>query len=182
MNVAFWTGILGVGGFAGFAALGFQAYDLWSRRAPKLKLFVPYNFKGTDSGTQSRFMFALVRISNSSYREAFIYFETLRAEILFRKRWYQMTVPSIPPDHAMTFDLPEQVQHYAGVKYILFFNKFDSPVIALDKPYSRYMGMYCSNSNVVEGAEKLRLQFKDCNLRRYTLIADILKNDPEYLP
>jgi hypothetical protein len=173
---------MGVGGVAGFAALEFQAYDLYSKRVPKLKLFVPYNFKATEERSRTRLLFALERISNSTYREAFICFETLRAEVLFRNRWYQMSVPSIPPDHGMGFDLPEQLQHYAGMKYILFFNKFDSPVIALDKPYSRYMALYCSNSDVIEGAEKLRLQFKDCNLRRYTLIADILQNDPEYLP
>jgi hypothetical protein len=181
MDVTFWTGVLGIGGIAGIAALGFQSYDLWSRRVPNLKLFVPYNFKGTHSESKDRFIFALVRISNSSYREAFIYLETLRAEVLFKKRWYQMSVPSFPANHGAQFDLPEEVQHYAGVKYISFFNKFDSPVISLDKPYSRYIGLYCSNPNIVEGAEKLKLEFKDCNLRRYTLIADIVNNDPEYL-
>jgi len=169
-----------IGGFAGLAALAVQAYLLWQKRKPDLKLFVPYHFSGDHAESGQRMMFCLVRISNLSERSAYIYFETLKAEVLYRGRWHPVDVPSFPESASMQFDLPENVQFHAGVKQIPFFNKFSSPVISLDQPYSKYFAVTCHDRGAMEYGEKLRLEFKDCNLERHVLEAEILKNDPEH--
>lgn len=178
MNVVNWIGL--IGGAAGLIALGLEGYRLWMKRRPSLTLFVPYHFTGDDASSRQRMLFALVRISNHSERTAYLYLETLRAEVKFKGRWYPMSVPSFPPSVTFHCDLPETIQHHAGVKYIRFFNKFDPAVIALDKPFSRYFGMTCHDRVAVENAERLRLEVKDCNLVRYIIEADIQKNDPEH--
>jgi hypothetical protein len=168
-----------VGGVAGFIALAVQGYALWQKRKPELKLFVPYNFSGDLAGSGSRVKFCLVRISNLSERPAYVYFETLKAEILYKNRWHPVEVPSFADNTKMEFDLPDDVQFHTGVKQFPFFNKFSSPVISLDKPYSRYFAAICHDREAMEHGEKLRIQFKDCNLISHTLEADILKNDPQ---
>jgi hypothetical protein len=178
MSPADWVGV--IGGIAGFAALAVQGYALWLKRRPALNLFVPYHFTGDEPNSKQRVLFALVRISNTSERPAHLYLETLRAEVLFKGRWYQMSVLSFAPHADMHFDLPEPVQHYAGLKYFKLFNKFDGAVIPLDHPYSRYLGLAFHDPSVVNNAERLRFEVKDCNLVKYTVEADILKNDPEH--
>ena len=178
MGTSNWVGILG--GLAGLLALAIEGYGYWKKRKPQLALFVPYHFTGDEAQSKQRILFALVRISNASERAAHLYLETLRAEVLFKGRWYQMSVPSFAPKANMEFDLPEPIQHHAGVKYFQFFNKFDAAVITLDNPYSRYIGMTCLDRGVVEKAERLRIEVKDCNLTRYIIEADILSNDPEH--
>jgi hypothetical protein len=178
MSPADWIGV--IGGAAGLVALAVQGYVLWLKRKPALILFVPYHFTGDEPNSKHRLLFALVRISNTSERPAHLYLETLRAEVLFKGRWYQMSVPSFAPQATMQFDLPEPVQYYAGIKYFKFFNKFDSAVIPLDLPYSRYLGLAFHDPSVVNNAERLRLEVKDCNMIKYVIEADILKNDPEH--
>jgi hypothetical protein len=178
MAIADWVGILG--GVAGLLALGIEGYDHWKKRKPQLTLFIPYHFTGDEAQSKQRMLFALARISNTSERTAHLYLETLRAEVLFKGRWYQMSVPSFAPEANLQFDLPEPIQHHAGVKYFKFFNKFDATVISLDKPYSIFIGMTCLDRGVVDNAERLRIEVKDCNLSKYTIEADILRNDPEH--
>lgn len=170
-----------IGGIAGFTALAVQAYLMWQKRKPDLKLFVPYNFSGDHAESGQRMMFCLVRIPNLSERPAYVYFETLKAEVLFRNRWHPVEVPSFAEQANMSFDLPEPVQFHTGVKQIPFFNKFSSPVISLDNPYSRYFAVTCHDRGAMEHGERLRLEFKDCNLTKHVLVADILKNDPEHV-
>lgn len=169
-----------IGGLAGFAALAIQGYTTWQKRKPDLKLFVPYNFSGDNAQSGQRMKFCLVRISNLSERPAYCYFETLKAEVLYKNRWHPVEVPSFPEDAKMSFDLPEAIQFHAGVKQIPFFNKFISPVISLDNPFSRYLAVTCHDRGAMEHGEKLRIEFKDCNLTKHVLEADILKNDPEH--
>jgi hypothetical protein len=179
MNVSDWVGVLG--GLAGLLALGVEGYALWLKRRPELILFVPYHFTGDHAQSKQRMLFALIRISNTSERVAHLYLETLRAEVLFKGCWYPMSVVSFSPKSNMEFDLPEPIQHHAGIKYFNFFNKFDPAVVSLDSPYSRYLGMTCPDRGVLENAERLRIEFKDCNLHHYIIEADILKNDPEHI-
>jgi hypothetical protein len=178
MSPADWVGV--IGGISGFAALAVQGYTLWLKRRPALNLFVPYHFSTSDLNSKQRVLFALVRISNTSERPAYLYLETLRAEVLFKGRWYQMCVRNFPPQAPLQFDLPERIQHHAGVKYFKVFHKFDSALISLDRPYSTYVGLTFHDPNVVNNADRLRLEVKDCNLVKYTIEADILKNDPEH--
>ena len=170
-----------IGGIAGFTALAVQGYLMWQKRKPDLKLFVPYNFSGDHAGSGQRMMFCLVRISNLSERPAYLYLETLKAEVLYKNRWHPVEVPSFSEQVNMSFDLPEQVQFHTGVKQIPFFNKFSSPVISLDNPYSRYFAVTCHDRGAMEQGERLRLEFKDCNFTKHVLEADILKNDPEHV-
>jgi hypothetical protein len=169
-----------LGGLAGLVALIVQGYILWQKRKPDLRLFVPYHFSADRPDSDGRLLFCLIRISNLSERPAFIYFETVKAEILYRKCWHTASVPNFPEDSKFTFDLPEQTQHHAGVKQFKFFNKFSNNVISLDNPYSRYFALTYPDRNIIENAEKLRLAFKDCNLKKHVLEAEILKNDPSF--
>lgn len=169
-----------IGGLAGLIALVVQGFQLYMKRSPSLKLFVPYHFTGSASHNNQRLLFCLTRISNLSERAAFIYLETLRAEVLFKGRWYQMSVWSIPKGKNLETDIPEHIQHEAGIKYIDPFNKFSNPVISLDKPYASYIPITSTEQAVVEGAERLRLEMRDCNLKKYIIEAEILKNDPEH--
>lgn len=164
-----------IGGVSGLVALAVQGIQLWRNRTPSLKLFVPYHFTGSASHNNQRVLFCLARISNLSERPAFIYLETLRAEVLFKGRWYQMSVWNIPKDKVLETDFPEHIQHEAGIKNVDPFNKFSSPVISLDNPYSSYIPITSSEQAVVEGAERLRLEFKDCNLKKFVIETEILK-------
>lgn len=168
-----------IGGLAGFTAFVIQGIQLWKNRSPSLRLFIPYHFTGSASENNQRFLFCLVRISNLSERPAFIYLETLRAEVLFKGRWYQMSVISFPKDKQLETDFPDHLIYYSGLKDVQHFNKFSGPIISLDNPYSSYIPITYSESNVVEGAERLRLEFKDCNLEKYVIESDILDNDPQ---
>jgi len=47
-------------------------------------------------------------------------------------------------------------------------------------PYSAYIPITCSDQAVVEGGERLKLEFKDCNLKTYVIEAEIIKNDPQH--
>ncbi|MCC5879712.1 MAG: hypothetical protein JJU03_07450 [Idiomarina sp.] len=170
-----------IGGLAGLLALAVQGYLIWQKRKPDLKLFVPYNFSGDHTESGQRMMFCLVRISNLSERPAYVYFETLKAEVLYKNRWHPVEVPSFSQQANMDFDLPEAVQFHTGVKQIPFFNKFSSPVISLDNPYSRYFAVTCHDRGAIDHGERLRLEFKDCNLTKHVLEAEILKNDPEHV-
>ena len=178
MDASAWIGL--VGGISGLLALVIQGYYLWLKRKPSLSLFAPYHFQGDHAESKQRMLFTLIRVSNTSERAAHLYLETLRAEVLFKGRWYQMSVISFVPSADMKFDLPEPIQHAAGIKYFKFFHKFDSAVVTLDNPYSRYLGLTCSERGVVDNAERLRIEVKDCNLDLYKIEADILKNDPEH--
>ncbi len=169
-----------IGGLAGFTALAVQGIHLWKNRNPSLKMFVPYHFTGSASHNNQRLLFCLVRISNLSDRPAFVYLETLRAEVLFKKRWYQMSVWNFPKGQSLQTDIPEPIQHDAGIKDVPPLNKFSSPVISLDNPYSAYIPITCSEQAVVEGGERLKLEFKDCNLKTYVIEAEIIKNDPQH--
>ena len=170
-----------VGGLAGVLALLIEGYNHWKKRNPNFVLFAPYHFTGTDATTRQRMLFVLVRVANTSERVAHLYLETLRAEVFYEKRWYPMSVINIPENAPVAVDLPVHIQQHAGVNQIKFFNKFDPAVVSVDHPYSRYLIMMCANPNVAENAERLRLEFKDCNLMRYVLEAEILPNDPEHL-
>jgi len=169
-----------IGGLAGFTAFIIQVIQLWKNRSPSLRLFIPYHFTGSASHNNQRVLFCLIRISNLSERPAFIYLETLRAEILFKERWYQMSVISFPKDQQLQTDLPENVQYEAGLRDIKHFNRFSGPVISLDSPYSVYIPMTFLDQVVVEKGERLKLEFKDCNLKKYIIEAEISKNAPEY--
>lgn len=169
-----------IGGLAGFVALAIQGYLMWQKRKPDLKLFVPYHFSGDISESGQRMMFCLVRISNLSERPAYVYFETLKAEVLYRNRWHPVEIPSFADGANVNFDLHEDIQFHAGVKQIPFFNKFSSPVISLDNPYAKYFALTCHDRAAMDHGERLRLEFKDCNLTKHVLEADILKNDPEH--
>lgn len=180
VSISLIGGLIGlIGGLAGLIALIIQGVQLWKRRYPRLKLFVPYHFTGSASHNQQRVLFCLVRISNLSERPAFIYLETLRAEVLFKGRWYQMSVISFPKDKPLETDFPEHILYEAGLKDVQHFNKFSGPVISLDNPYSSYIPITYSEHAVVEGAERLRLEFKDCNLKKYVIDAEVLDNDPQ---
>lgn len=169
-----------LGGIAGLFALGIEGYTMWQKRKPQLSLFTPFSFTGYHQESSQHTIFVLVRIANSSDRVAHLYLETLRAEILFKDRWYPVSVPSFRKDANMSFDLHEDVQHHAGIKSFQFFNKFDEAVVSLDYPYSCYIGMYCHSVEAINNAERLRLMIHDCNLTQYTIESDILKNDPEH--
>lgn len=178
MNISEAIGL--VGGLSGLLALGMQGVKMWSNRSPDLRLFVPYHFTGSASHNQQRVLFCLSRISNLSGRPAFIYLETLRAEVLYKGRWYQMTVLNMPKGKSLETDFPEHIRHEAGIKYVEPFCKFDNPVIALNKPYSVYIPVTCTEQVVVENGERIRLEFKDCNLKKFIIETEILKNDPEH--
>ena len=108
MSNADLIGILG--GVAGLVALLVQGYTLWQKRKPALVLFVPYHFTGDEAQSNQRILFALIRLANTSERPAHLYLETLRAEVRYKGRWYQMSVPSFAPQAQMQFDLPEHIQ------------------------------------------------------------------------
>jgi hypothetical protein len=178
MGVADTIGL--IGGLAGLLALGIEGYGLWKRRQPQLTLFTPYFITG-DTEDKRRVLFVLVRISNSSERVANLYLETTSAEILFKGRWYPVTIPSFPKDAPMNFDLDNEVQWHAGLKSFEFFNKFDEAVISLDYPYSRYLAFHSHQREAINNPERLRLILRDCNLNKYVVESEILRNDPEHL-
>lgn len=179
MDIADLIGI--VGGIAGLVALGIEGYNLWKKRSPQLKIFAPYSFTGDNAGTGERMLFVLIRIANSSERVAHLYLETTSAEILYRNRWYPVGVVSFAKDAQMNFDLPENVQVHAGIKSFKFFDKFDSAVVSLDNPYSRYVGLRSHSAEALNNAERIRFVIYDCNLQKYIVETEILKNDPEHI-
>lgn len=179
MNIADFVGI--IGGIAGLGALSIEGVSIWRRRKPKLTLFAPYNFTGNNSENNARLLFVLIRISNSSERIANLFLETTRAEVLYRGVWYPVAVPSFQKNTEIRFDIPDEIQHIAGIKNFQFFNKFDEAVISFDRPYSRYIGMYSDSVDTINNAERVRLVIHDCNLRKYVIEGDIRKNDPEHM-
>ncbi len=176
-DIANWVGL--IGGISGLVALGLQLYELQKNRKPQLKLFIPYHFTGTQHETKYRTLFLLLRISNSTNADAFLYLETLRVELLYKGIWYQVTTLDIGEE--IQTDFPEVIQHLSGVKYVKGFNKFKSPAISRNNPFSTYLPVTFPDMAVIENAEEVRITVKDCHLEKYTLQSKIILNDPQHL-
>ena len=56
-------------------------WDRWEDRKPRLELFVPEQYTGTDTGANQRFLAILVRISNSSTKNAYLCPETMAVKV-----------------------------------------------------------------------------------------------------
>ena len=178
MDLANWTGFLG--GVAGLAALVMQGYDVWKRRRPVLRLWVPFCFVGTHASSKQRVLFALIRISNTSERPAYLYLETLRAHVYLTGGWHEVGVLAFPGDTLVNTDLPETARLHAGIEYIKAFSRFDNAVVSLDTPFSRYLGLTSADAELTAAPGRLRVSVKDCNLVAYELEADIQASEPPH--
>jgi hypothetical protein len=169
------TGLLGL--IAGILALVLQGYDSWKKRRPRLRLFVPYCFAGTHAPSRRLVIFVLVRVSNLSERPAFLYLETLKVHLRLNGSWIAAPVLDFPQGEHVNTDFPDSMNQSAGIKYIKALNRFDSPVVALDNPYARYLGLVCDGADV-KAIDRVRLEFQGCDLVQYQLEADVMGLNP----
>lgn len=169
-----------LGGLAGVLALVIQGYTMWRNRLPKLVMFVSNVITGELNN--QRHLILMIRIANTSERPAYMYLETLYAEVLFNGRWHHAPTLIFPPGAKLHFDLSAEHQQQSGVKEIKFIEKFEDALITLDRPYSRYLPLAPQKVTHLEQVTRLRIKLKDCNLHEHVVEADLPKHGPAKSP
>lgn len=180
-KIGAWTGLLG--GIAGVVSLVIVLTDLWINRKPDLELFAPFAFHAryTDSGPVGLHVF--VRISNSSRKDAFVYLETLAAEIKSKGNWYKAQLPITDPDKPIVVpNFTEFTVDRFGLKWARYFNRFKDNVITMEHPLSGYIAITHGDSNIMTNAEAIRLSFRDCHMHQYSLEANFEEQRERYGP
>ena len=182
MDFASWTGLLG--GIAGTVALLVEAWEMWKRRKPALRLFVPLAWTGTiQSAEQQRMLALLIRISNSSEMPAHPYFENIRADVRYRGEWHHCGVTDMQGDEKVGTSFPQAIERYLGIGRIPYFCRFDDVAITVGGPYSRFLLLTSDEPGVYAEPECARLTLLDCTGTSYTLEAKIGRvSVPQVLP
>jgi hypothetical protein len=172
---------------AGVVALSLQGLTWWHNRAPSLMLFAPYYFTGSAPDTGRRTLNVLVRISNSSNADAFIYPETILAEVHHDGKWYRMQVLYSKAEGLQT-DMPEGAVVSWGIDDWKPLKKFEDVVIARSHPLTRTITLSYDSPDIAKGAAILnnvtaiKLSFRDCHMKQFTLMVDFKKQREKYDP
>ena len=183
MSVHAWIGA--IGGTVGIASAIVHLRDWWVNRRPRLELFAPYQGSGVDTGLNKRFVFTVIRVSNTSRATAFLYLETLSAELRYRGQWVKATMLELPTsvEHLRT-DLPEPLQRHFGLDALKPLRRFASVVVAYDSPLSGLLLLDPDSDEVCQGFDAIRLVVKDCHLKAHVLKVDLdeqrWKHDPTF--
>jgi hypothetical protein len=167
-NIADIIGILG--GVTGLVALAVQGYTMWQNRRPKLVMFISNVLIGYLNKQPN--LIVLIRLANTSTRPAFMYLDTLYAEVLCNGRWHPAPALIFPPGAKMNFDLPAESQQRSGVHAIKPLEIFEDALITLDHPYSRLIPLNPQGVSHLEKVTRLRIKLKDSSLHEHQVEAD----------
>ena len=161
-------------------------WDRWKNRKPRLELFVPQYSTGIDAKSERCGLFLLVRISNSSQKNAYILPETISVEIEKNGKWYKTPVAWIPKKEFLETDFSEHEKVIHGVEEVQLLKRFESPVISYDYPLTRYIVATHNNDSVLKTMDKIRIKIRDCHMKLYDMCVDFeeqqKKYDPDFQP
>ena len=180
-----WQIVSNIGVIVALSLGAIQVVEWWNNRNPKLQLFVPEYYTGTDVGANERFLAILVRISNLSQKNAYLLPETMAVKIKSDGKWHTTKIPWIPNKEYIETDLTESQKVIIGTNEVKLLKRFESPVITYDNPLTRYIPLYCDDANVLEKVEGIKIYVEDSHHKPHIMEVGSLteqrnKHDPDY--
>jgi hypothetical protein len=184
VQTALLTAIIGaIGGVVGSVAGALALRDRWRHRKPILRLFAPYQFIGTNSGSGERTLILLLRISNLSRANAFLYLETLACKVRNGENWFPTTVLQVPPDvNRFKTNLPSHQQLQFGLHEVGPLRRYTNPVVSLSEPLTGYVVLTCNDPTILESPDAIQVSVRDCQFRLYKMVVDFAEQRRRYDP
>ena len=184
MSLHAWIGT--IGGGLGIASIMLHLVGWWINRKPRLRLFAPYQWSGVDTGLKKRIANIVVRVSNNSRAAAFLYLETMSAELRYAGRWVKARRLEPPASvKRVKTDFPEGLRQRFGLDDITPLRRFESPLITYERPLSGLLILDPDSEEVARGFDAVRLIVKDCHLKQHVLVAyfdeQCRRHDPTFM-
>ncbi len=171
-----------VGGIIGALAGSWSLFDRFANRHPRLLMFAPYNWAGSDT-TAGPTYGIFIRLSNLSQAPAFLYLETLKAELYSGGTWHTALVLSLPQTHAIATDFPQELQAHLGLNDARVLNRFLDGLVTYDRPLCGYILVSSPFDDMTTPLEAIRLSVFDSHLKRpHTMTADLRRQERLYAP
>jgi len=170
LNSVVFTMIGICGGIVGLIGGCISICEIWTNRKPKLKLFAPFYWHGQNTKT-GLVLSILLRISNSTKKSAFLYFETISVEIKKNNIWTKGQVLTVMSD-TIACDLPIEDQAIYGISKVAYLNSFTDAVIERNNPLTRYIAIGGLDKECLLNPEGVRITVEDCYHKVYTLSVD----------
>lgn len=155
------------GGIIGLIGGCISIYEIWTNRKPKLQLFAPFYWQGQDTKAGLT-LSILIRISNSTKKSAFLYFETISVEIKKNDIWVKGKVLTVMSD-TITCDLPIETQVLYGINKVAYLNSFTDAIIERNNPLTKYIAIGGLDKEYLLNPEGVRIIVEDCHHKKYTL-------------
>jgi hypothetical protein len=157
-----WQAVSNIGVIVALTLGVIQVIEWRNNRTPKLHLFVPEYYTGTDVGANKRFLAVLVRISNFTQKNAYLFPETMAVKVKSKGKWYRTEIKWIPKEYIETdFTEYEKVLH--GTSEVKLLKRFESPVIAYDNPLTRFIVLSCEDTSLLENIDGIKIYVEDCH-------------------
>jgi hypothetical protein len=159
--------------------------DWFDNRKPQLVLMVPANWTGIDAGNNVKGLNLLMRISNHSKRNAYLFPETMAVKIKHKGQWYPVEIAGYDDIKYLKTEFSKNKQIQYGINEVEVLKRFDSPVICYDKPLTRYITVISENQDILDNIEGVKVRVEGCGGEVYVIFVDDLskqqkEHDPQY--
>jgi hypothetical protein len=171
------------GALAGLIVAGIQIQNWRENREPILELFVPQNFTGGVTYSDTLPLNILVRIVNFRNKNAVLFFETMSVEVKSNGTWHKTKIDWMADSDYLVTNFPKDQRSIMGVDDIRRIKRFESSVITYDNPLSRYIVVtHKENESVLKNLTDIRVKVRDCHMKPYTLEVNLAEQQQKYDP
>jgi hypothetical protein len=188
MDISYWVGLIGgitgiIGGLVGLISMFVTGFFWFRNRRPRLRLFVPINFCGTDVGNGLRVCFLLLWFTNHSKMPANLFLHTMDISIRRKNQKKFSKVSLIPPvrERPVT-DFSRYQQAMFGADKVPFFNYSDGMPVTIENPLRGFIWFPFDDTDKDNFLLEIRIGIHDQFFKKHFLQVNLEEQQQKYDP